>query len=114
MMINLSFSFQCDLVEKPVCTPVEEETCEIVTTVIIINVIIVIITIISSPLLSYHHNSRHQVEVELVPEEVCRDEPKETCNNVPKETCVDVEVLLYHSHLNFCSKKTQSTILIVS
>ena len=41
----------------------------------------------------HHERDNDQVEVELVPEVVCKPEPKETCNNVPKETCVDIQVL---------------------
>ena len=32
------------------------------------------------------------MEVEVVPEEVCREEPREQCDLVPKETCTDIEV----------------------
>ena len=57
---------------------------------------------LSSPTSPNHHHfpwlyhwQRHcdQVEVNLVPEEVCRLESKESCNQVPKETCVDIQVV---------------------
>ena len=40
---------QCDLVEKPVCSPVEEETCEIVKKVQCFLTILTIITNITKP-----------------------------------------------------------------
>ena len=39
---------QCDLVEKPVCSPVEEETCEIVKKVQCFLTIITVLTIITN------------------------------------------------------------------
>ena len=39
---------QCDLVEKPVCSPVEEETCEIVKKVRCFLSILTIITILTN------------------------------------------------------------------
>ena len=39
---------QCDLVEKPVCSPVEEETCEIVKKVQCFLTILTIITILTN------------------------------------------------------------------
>ena len=49
-----------------------------------------------------HYNQKDidQVEVEVVPEVVCKMEPKKTCNNVPKETCVDIQVICLFSCLS--------------
>ena len=86
---------QCDLVEKPVCSPVEEETCEIVKKVKCVLTIITIITNITMTTFPdcIIDKDIDQVEVNLVPEEVCRLESKESCNQVPKETCVDIQVV---------------------
>ena len=92
---------QCDLVEKPVCSPVEEETCEIVKKVKCFLSFLTFLTIlnfltnitITTFFGCVTDKDNGQVEVNLVPEEVCRLESKESCNQVPKETCVDIQVV---------------------